>query len=290
MRFAICCDPPRAKGQPCACAMICSTNPNAALGTCSSGRTECAAKPAKSARARAPRKKCSAAFDAERNTVHPKRSGRQRMSWKTEWPLHAGFELGPSGKQRGQEPHVALAILAEIFRRRFHGPLEDYCRAVIERMRQRRRGLNPFQPALLERQAAEKRRPHRHGVNTRTDVVQEARERQFRRSRPAAQRFFSLDQQNGAARLGDRNRGGEPVRPAAHDDRVIFSARKSGGRGHGFRVGRPRASMISDGISGWHVRPANPTARTCSDEPGVMAMKYRAGSEVGLSGEGNFAF
>ena len=106
-------------------------------------------------------------------------------------------------------------------------------------MRQRRGGLNPFQPSLLERQAPEKRRPHGHRINTRTDVVQEARKSQFRRSRPATQRFLSLDQQNGVARLGDRNRGSETVRPAAHYDRVIFSARKTGRRGHGFRRLRP---------------------------------------------------
>jgi hypothetical protein len=47
--FAICCEPPRGIGQPTACPAIASIHPNAAEPGASSGSTEWAANPAKSA-------------------------------------------------------------------------------------------------------------------------------------------------------------------------------------------------------------------------------------------------
>ena len=80
----------------------------------------------------------------------------------------------------------ALGITADILRSPFDGAFEHHCGAVIQRMRQRRGRMNPFEPVLRKRQAAKKRRPERHRVNARTDVVHKARQRQFGRSRAAA--------------------------------------------------------------------------------------------------------
>ena len=116
------------------------------------------------------------------------------MRRKTERVLHAGLEFRPCRDERPHEPNVAPAIVAKILRGLLDGAFEDYGGAVIERMSQRRRGMNPFQAVLRKRQASKKGRPHSHGVNGGTHVVQETGQRQFRRARAASDGFLPLDQ------------------------------------------------------------------------------------------------
>lgn len=70
----ICCEPPRAQGQSIAWATAASTSPNDAVPARSSGITECAAQPAKRARAasvlKCERTRCS----QERSANNPKRA------------------------------------------------------------------------------------------------------------------------------------------------------------------------------------------------------------------------
>src|SRR5438445_2990492 len=80
----------------------------------------------------------------------------ERMRWKTEGVLHAGLEFRPCRDERPHEPNVAPAIVAKILRGLLDGAFEDYGGAVIERMSQRRRGMNPFQAVLRKRQASKK--------------------------------------------------------------------------------------------------------------------------------------
>src|SRR5207245_7154716 len=153
------------------------------------------------------------------------------MRGNTKRVLYAGFELGPGREQRSHEAKVARAVFAQILRRQFHGAIEDYGGAVIERMCKRRRGMSPVEAVVRQRQESKEGRPHGHGINGGADVVDKAGQRQFRRARAAADGFVSLDQKNRAARLGHGNGGGETVRSAANHDRVVFLA----GEGPEFR-------------------------------------------------------
>jgi hypothetical protein len=57
-------------------------------------------------------------------------------------------------------------------------------------------------------------------VNRRADVVPKAGQRQLGCARPAADRLLSLEYEDRPARLSQRDRSGETVRPSADDDRV----------------------------------------------------------------------
>jgi hypothetical protein len=116
------------------------------------------------------------------------------MRREAERILHVGFELRPCRDERLHEPKVTRAVISQIPRGQLDGAVEDYSRAIIQRVRQRRRGMNPFQAAAFQWQAAKKRGPQGQGVNGRADVVHETGQRQFFRSRAAADRFLPLDQ------------------------------------------------------------------------------------------------
>jgi hypothetical protein len=57
-------------------------------------------------------------------------------------------------------------------------------------------------------------------MNRRADVVPEAGERQLGGTRPAADRVLRLENEDGAPRLRECDRGSEAVRPGADDDGV----------------------------------------------------------------------
>jgi hypothetical protein len=72
----------------------------------------------------------------------------------------------------------------------------------------------------LEVERLEERRCRGERVDRRADVVAEAGECELGGARPAADGVTRLDDKDGPSRLGECDRGGEPVRPGADDDGV----------------------------------------------------------------------
>ena len=60
-----------------------------------------------------------------------------------------GRELVPTRDERGQEPAIGIAVRAERRRGRVDGALEHHRGTVVEGMRERRVGLDPFKAVLL---------------------------------------------------------------------------------------------------------------------------------------------
>jgi hypothetical protein len=72
----------------------------------------------------------------------------------------------------------------------------------------------------LELQRAEERGGEERRMNRGADVVAKAGERQLRGARPAADRLLRFDDADRTPCLGERDRGGEAVRPSPDYDRV----------------------------------------------------------------------
>jgi hypothetical protein len=82
-------------------------------------------------------------------------------------------------------------------------------------MCERRRRVDPGQ---IEWKRTEEGRDGGAGMDRRADVVAEPGQRQLRGARAAADRVLRLDDADRVSGLRERDRGGEAVRPRAHDD------------------------------------------------------------------------
>src|SRR5918995_143137 len=90
----------------------------------------------------------------------------------------------------------------------------DHC-AVIERMRERRRRLNPFETVLIERKRAKKRRANRERINGRAYVVHETRQGELAETNAAAGVLWGFKNSDSPAVLRQGDGGGKPVRSRA---------------------------------------------------------------------------
>ena len=129
-----------------------------------------------------------------------------------------------SRNERSHEPAVGVGVAPEPLRGRVYGALEEDGRAVVERVGQRRRRLDPLEAVPLELERLEERGAETQWMYRGADVVAETRERELLRSHPTAHGRRRLQDEHGAARARQQDRGGEAVRPGADDDRVVHLA------------------------------------------------------------------
>jgi hypothetical protein len=118
------------------------------------------------------------------------------------------FDGGPD------ETAIRGPVLTQGGHRPVDRPLEDYSRAVVQRMRERRGRVNE----LRQRYSSKERRAGDEGINRRARVVNEAGQRQLGRAHPAADRVVCFEHENGSASPRERDRGREPVRPGSDHD------------------------------------------------------------------------
>ncbi len=142
--------------------------------------------------------------------------------------------FGRWAEQALPTPAVLAQLVGGAFDRVVHRP----CRPVVQRVHAVDLGLQPPQPVAAEIELRQVRRPHRHRVERRAVVVDQAGDDLLRTARPAADRGGSLQHRDLDAGARQARRGGEPVRPAADDDR----------RGH--RISRRRRRTFPRGWSG----------------------------------------
>src|SRR5262249_7352102 len=92
-----------------------------------------------------------------------------------ERPQYLAGKLPPVFDKRLHEATPNLAICAECSRGISQVALQHDGGAVVERMGQWRRRMNPLQAMLRQRQRGEKWRPHAQWMHGRSEVMQEAR-------------------------------------------------------------------------------------------------------------------
>jgi hypothetical protein len=130
---------------------------------------------------------------------------------------HLARELAPPRDERCEQPPVGIAVLAQVCCGFFDGsPCEDG-RAVVERVSEGGRRLDQVE---LELQEPKERRGDERRVDRRADVVPKSREGQLSTACSAADGLLSLDEADGAAGLGKRDRSGEAVGPCPYYDCV----------------------------------------------------------------------
>src|SRR5919112_5078697 len=107
-------------------------------------------------------------------------------------PEHARFAdeevrypAGVSGEGLHQ-PTIGCGVGSEAGGRLFDRALQHRRRAVVERVGERGRGVDPFQAVIFERQRAEERRGVTQRVYRRTEVVDETWKRDLGRSHASA--------------------------------------------------------------------------------------------------------
>ena len=204
---------PRAPSSP-------SMRPNAALGGRSSRQHRVRREPGEEAARllaaeREPRER-----RRRRRRPHAEARQRERMRGNVQRREDVLEQrLGIAGERR-EEPPPARLVLAEPAHGRVRRALEQGRGSVVERVRERRRRLDPLEAVLRERQRAEERRRDAERVDRRADVVDESRQRQLGRARAAAHGVGRLEHahRDPGPRQHDRRR--QPVRPGADDDRV----------------------------------------------------------------------
>ena len=167
-----------------------STSPNEALNGRSRRSIEWAAIPANSARAASSVERVRGQPRAERSAGSPKRTSANgwRGTWTTGRRISAA-ELAGVADERAEHPPPGPPVRpAEPGRGRRQRPLEDRRPAAVERVGDRRVGMDHLHAAGGEVHRRKERRGERQGQDRRAHVVAEAGERQLGGPGPATGR------------------------------------------------------------------------------------------------------
>ena len=116
-------------------------------------------------------------------------------------------------RKRFHQPPPGLAITSESGNGHGQVGIQQYRRAVIERMRERSRRMNPLQPILWQRKRRKKWRSRRKGMNCRSEIVHESWNGQLKRSRRAARLRFRFEYVHLQSSLSKDNGCGESIGP-----------------------------------------------------------------------------
>jgi hypothetical protein len=133
------------------------------------------------------------------------------------------FEARPAVNDATKQLCVCGAIAAQTCCCLFERPLDDCCRAIVERMCKLGGRLDEFESVLLQRQRAQKRRRDRRRVYGRADIVRESGQCEFSGPRPATDCRLRLENRHLPARLSKGDGRREAVRPRANHNAVRLS-------------------------------------------------------------------
>ena len=127
------------------------------------------------------------------------------------------FRLAEEG---ADQPLVGLGVLTKSARRFVEGLAKDHRRLSIERVRNRRAGLDPAQPIVGKREPREVRRQDPERMRSGADIVVEPRQGELGGTGSTADRLGCLEHQHRCAVTRQLDRGRETVRAAPDDDGV----------------------------------------------------------------------
>ena len=123
--------------------------------------------------------------------------------------------------QRTHQPPVGRAIPAQPCSGLIDGALHDGGRPIVQRMSERGRRMNPFQPELPQGKGPEKGGGDPQGMHGRTDIVHIPRQSQLLRAHPTADRIFRFEQGHGETFPGQADRRRKAVRARPHHHRIV---------------------------------------------------------------------
>src|SRR5438105_7089686 len=129
-------------------------------------------------------------------------------------------EIVPLRYEWRDQPSIRARVGAEVRRRRIDRALEKNRGAVIERVRERRGRLDPFQSLAREIELAKERRRGAQRMERRADIVHEPREGQLGGAAAAADRVVRFVDRDRVAFARELDSSRQPVRPAADDGGV----------------------------------------------------------------------
>ena len=139
---------------------------------------------------------------------------------------HIVGELSPDANERRMKPPPVIAPRAQPVRGRVERALQDRGGAVVERVRQGRRRLDPRESQVGQREGAEERRGEGERVDRGADVVGEPRQGELVGPEAATHRRLRFPEQrpDPGARQGDRGREPVGTRPDNHGVRCPHGA------------------------------------------------------------------
>ena len=262
---AMACDPPAATGQSSTCAVSAKIIATAPVSGRSSGRIECAAQPASTARARRPPNRARSNVVAGSKPGRPKRAIRNGCRGRRSGPSRSASR--PCGSRRNgakvrryrsASSPSAAAVSASERRSITAGSSSSGWATDAGGWIQRR-------PCASRSERAEERRQDARGVTARADVVPEPGQRELRRARAAADlvaRFEHAHRQRPRARARPRRRvrsgpsRRRPRRPCSRrrrGDEGSYEGRGEGRHAHRFYTRRAvDADRAAPGATGEH--------------------------------------
>src|SRR5580698_9939431 len=138
----------------------------------------------------------------------------------------------PVLRERFHQPTPRSGITPKrVFRMRKVTLKQHRC-PVIERMRQRRWRMNPFQPVLAKRNRRKKWRTGSKRMNRRAKIMPKARQSHLQRSSRTTSHRFRFENIDSQSRPCENNRASKPVRPGAYNSRSVTSGRSCYGSAH----------------------------------------------------------
>ncbi len=146
---------------------------------------------------------------------------RERMAWEAQRSEDRIGDRIPTADERSHQPPVRPGIPAERRAGRADRTFEHRGRAVVERVRQGGRWMNPPEAMLVQRQGSEKRRATTERMDRRADVVNETGQRQLGRAHSPTDSIPRFEHQHPLARARQGDRGRQAVGPCADHDRII---------------------------------------------------------------------
>src|SRR5215470_10320825 len=150
-----------------------------------------------------------------------RRDSKAREHYRMPWPMQHWLQklnrqIFPVIRQRLHQPPIRARIVVQLFRRNIDVFAKTSGGMVIQRVRQRYFGLNPFKPEALQREGLEKWRACCKRMNCRTDIMHKSRQSQFGRARATTNCGVCLINDNGTSRARERDRRRETIRSRAH--------------------------------------------------------------------------
>ena len=160
------------------------------------------------------------------HAARPEPREHERMPRRVQRREDLLHQLGRMPAERLDQPAVALAVLAEPGRGGGERALEHDRVRAVERVRERRVGLDPLHAVPLQRQRLQERRRDAERMDRRADVVPEARQCELLGAQAAADLLRALEHEHADTGPREHDRGSEPVRPGADDDCIGRHERK----------------------------------------------------------------
>ena len=220
---AIRCEPPRASGQPNACAISPRTSPAAALIGLVSGIMECASHTGEQPSSPLGLEPPIGQAVRGAQPREPESRRGERMPRSSQGPEQVADDRVRGAGERPHQPAIALRIGSQALRRRLDGALQDRRGAVVERVGERGRRMDSSSPCSARGSSRRNGDPSAIGcIAEQTSWTKPGRVSSAERIPPPIVSFASSTSTDRPAPREDDG-GGEAVGPRADDDRVVLA-------------------------------------------------------------------